>query len=126
MKIIFPTLLIGQVATDMFVVSFFVYSISFLFEGIAKGSIVQYLDLNRVLAICLVSGILSALLMPSYPRTDSKITRVASAFFFSALVGVIIWRYTSQTGYGALFYGVLASCLVLLVSRSFPPTAYER
>jgi len=44
---------------DIFLASFFVYSVSFFLEFLVKGIVVNYVNLNIVLIICFFSGFCS-------------------------------------------------------------------
>jgi hypothetical protein len=107
----------GQVAGDIFAASFFLYSISFLLESFWRGSIVQFVDLNILLVVCIVSGILAALLMRPSTHMDTPFLNVSSIFFFSALTGIIIWRYTGEVGNWSIAYGVLSAFLLFYIGR---------
>lgn len=110
---------IGQWAHDIFLATFFLYAVSFLVEGMAHGFIVQYFDINRILAVCVVAGIISAICSPTTQQEPRKLFLWGWCLFFAASLAIIISVYTRDAGQWSSLLALFGATVLIVCIAVF-------
>jgi len=101
---------------DIFIFSFVSYVILFIFEWYKTGIVTNYFNINLVLLICLVSGIITALV---YKQEEKKniiktITYFSFYFVLSILFGILIYNSFEYSGGRKIVIAVIAGLVLNL------------
>lgn len=86
----------SSIIYDVFLASLAVFLLSFLIESQWKGAVVQWVNLNYVLVICLVSGILSVLLPKEAVQTRPGLGYWIGSILISAAAGFLSYKHSEE------------------------------
>jgi len=109
--------IISNIFKDLFMVSFAAYIVLFIMEWYKTGLVTNHVNLNIVLLVCILSGIITAL---TYQKLDSqnivkKIFYYLLIFFLSVIFGIIIFNSFTSIGRKEIIISVV-STVVMFVS----------
>jgi hypothetical protein len=94
------------------------YLILFLFENIREGFAGNYLNINHLLWVCLISGAILVLIKPEKLQKAKVLTvkDYTLMIFLGFCGGMIIWLKTKEMGYISYLLGLFSGILIILLS----------
>lgn len=111
---------IGIIIDELFKFSLITYLILILAETVKVGFVSFYFDLNYLLLVVLVSGIIIAILGHEKVISDekSKLTErdINSIIIFSLIGGFLVYYKTQDFGLVSLIITLLSSIIIFLLS----------
>lgn len=112
----------SSIIYDVFLASLTVFLLSFLIESQWKGSVVQWVNLNYVLVICLVSGILSILFPKETVKTNPGVFYWIGSALISIAAGFLSYKHSEELGlwsYGFAFgVALIIFCVSYVLAKS--------
>ncbi len=106
----------SHIIYDVFLTSLTVFLLSFLIEMQWKGAVVQWVNLNYVLVICLISGILSVLFPKQTEKTRPGAGYWIGSLLISAAAGFISYKQADELGMWAYAFAFGVSLIILFIS----------
>lgn len=109
-------------STEIFQVSFFIYLTILLAENFKKGIISDFLNLNWVLVIVILSGILMVLCDKEKDKEEIVENKTISwkkyllMAFLAVFSAVLIWIKINSLGWPAFIISILGGAIIFLVS----------
>jgi hypothetical protein len=110
---------IGIIAEELFQFSLITYLILLLAETVKEGFVTFFFDLNYLLVVVLVSGILMALLAPEMSdRTLRKPEKLNATWviIFSIGGGLLVYYKTQELGNISLLISGITTIIIFLLS----------
>ena len=110
-------IIIGEIAKEVFKVSFVFFLIFFTIDQFNPGYISNFLNLNYLLIFALICGIIG-LICPSTssgsesPEDESYITKYILPNFIIILAFLLVWNLTSSMGGWSWLLGAAAALVV--------------
>ncbi len=107
---------LSSIIYDVFLSSLTVFLLSFLIEAQWKGVVVQWVNLNYVLVICLVSGILSVLLPKQTEKTRPGIGYWIGSLLISVSAGFISYKHSDELGVWAYAFALGVAMIIFFIA----------
>ena len=106
-----------ELAKAIFPIALITYLVYFLFDDLLPGSVSNYINLNWVLAICLIAGVLSVFTKEKI-REKLAITKKDYTFIvvLAILGGVLIWWKTKELGWLSWVISIISGALIVIIS----------
>lgn len=106
--------IISQLSYDVFLISLLGYVVALSLESMKAGVVVRYFNINDLVVIGIISGILAVVL--PHPPVVSRNTRwfYVALVLLSILLGFIVFQLTATLGVWAYVSGL--ACTLLLYS----------
>ncbi|MBI4272648.1 hypothetical protein HY621_02245 [Candidatus Uhrbacteria bacterium] len=106
----------SSIIFDVFLASLAVFLLSFLIEQEWKGAVVQWVNLNYVLVICLVSGILAILFPKEVEKDHPGAGYWIGSVFISIAAGFIAYKHSEELGVWAYAFACGVSLIIFFIS----------
>ncbi len=116
--------ILSHIFYDVFLTSLTVFFFSFLIEAQWKGAVAMWINLNLLLVICLVSGILSVLL----PSEENHNTHVGIGYWLGALAisvgtGFIAYKKIEELEIWAYLFAGSVALIIFFISYALAGTS---
>ena len=109
--------ILSHISYDVFLSSLTVFFLSFLIEAQWKGAVVMWVNLNILLLVCIVSGIVSVLL----PAQSAHINRTGLGYWLGALAisagtGFFAYKKIEALGIWAYLFASGVAVIIFFIS----------
>lgn len=108
--------ILSHILYDVFLTSLTVFFFSFLIEAQWKGAVVMWVNLNILLVVCIVSGILSVLLPSEKNHTRVGIGYWLGALVISAGTGFLAYKKSEELGSWAYLFASAVALIIFFIS----------
>lgn len=109
---------------DIFIISFITYIVLFILEWYKTGLVTNYFNINIVLIICLISGIITSLVFKS-DSGKSVVKKILYYIFYlilAVIFGILIYNILTYSGRKeillAIISGVVLFCSLTLIYKN--------
>jgi len=105
-----------ELAKAIFPIALITYLVYFLFDDLLPGLISNYINLNLILAICVIAGVLSVFVKEKVEK--QAITKKDYTFIIvlAILGGVLIWWKTKELGWLSWIISIISGVLIVIIS----------
>jgi len=107
-----------KVSKDIFIISFFTFIIYFILENFKRGFVINYINMNILLTICLLSGIIVIFLYEGEEKEEKKKGnwKIYLLMGINSFLGVfIVWWYLRNQGWFGWLGLVLIGITLFLI-----------
>ncbi|MBI4240039.1 hypothetical protein HY620_03555 [Candidatus Uhrbacteria bacterium] len=116
MKNLFNNNFIGHIIYDIFLLSFFGYLGIFFVEGIRRGIVVQFVNVDYLLMVCGLTGLTSLFFETPKAHTNSRLRLAILCLFIAALVSFGIYGHVGQKSLFAILFAFACGLIIFLAS----------
>ena len=110
---------IAKISPTIFIVSSVTFIVYFALENFKVGLISNYFDLNLLLAVTLISGLITIFYNENKANISHKNKPYLFSLFFAIILGLFLAKYLADYGQIGLFLAVCGAISIYLIIDLF-------